>query len=928
MTRLHSRKHRWGAVMILVGSGAVLGGCGDDDEPDGGTGGRTGSANAGSGGSGQAGSGGGQAGAGGSGTAGGGTAGSDQGGSAGQGGNAGQGGTGGGSAGEAGSGNGGSGGSDQGGSGGSGGGGQGGSGGGGQGGTGGKGGSGGAGGQGGGPPKGLTALAAGSNHACALDDGLVLCWGDNLSGQLGDGTTVSRRTPAPVLAAPGVPLAGVQSLALGGLHSCAIMNDGQVRCWGSNESGELGSGPSASYSPYPVPALASPGVPLAGVQALALGTGHTCAIVGDGRVRCWGSNDGGQLGHGVDPEVSESSPYPVEVLSAPGVPLAGVRAIAAGDAHSCAVLDDGGVRCWGANFYNQLGNGTFTPYETIPTTVLSDVDLPLAGVVDLAAGFSHGCARLANGQAHCWGYGEEALGNESPFGYYALPVLDEGGAPLAGVAALSVGTFNSCARLESGAARCWGLNERGELGDGSSRRRGRAAAVERSPGVPLAGVQALAMGAAHACALTGAGELLCWGDDTAKQIGDASPEPPGYAVAAESAPGAPLVGLRSVAFGSDHVCARTEQGEVLCWGRNHEGQLGDGTTDDRARPAFVETSPGVRLGGIVALALGPAHSCAVRGDGRAVCWGRNAEQQLGAGSLKDFEPRPVLVSASPGVALTGVQSLALGDGHTCAVVAGGQARCWGEGYDGQLGNGEPSTVAPYPVVVLASPGVPLTGVRSLALGNDHTCAALTNGEARCWGSHVFGQLGDGSEPDFDNESALPLVVVTETGEPLAGVEGVSLGQDHSCATLNDGRAYCWGANWVSQLGTGSFFEEAFAQPVLSSFSGGPLTGVEVVGAGAEHTCALVSGGAARCWGNNLQGQFGASSDNPIVDFPAPILASPGVPLAGLTSIGAGRYHAGALSDAGMALGWGASRYGQLGNGTSQHRPYPVPVALP
>jgi alpha-tubulin suppressor-like RCC1 family protein len=209
--------------------------------------------------------------------------------------------------------------------------------------------------------------------------------------------------------------------------------------------------------------------------------------------------------------------------------------------------------------------------------------------------------------------------------------------------------------------------------------------------------------------------------------------------------------VQALTLGSIHSCALLSGGEVRCWGYNYFGQLGDGTTEDRLTPVRVLQSPGgPALTGVQALALGGHHSCAELTNGELRCWGYNSNGQLGDGTLTD-RPNPVAVLQSPGgPPLTGLQALTLGGGHSCALVSGGEVRCWGYNAYGQLGDGT-LTDRLTPVPVLQSPGgPPLTGVQALALGDWHSCALVNGGEVRCWGNSDNGQLGDGTTTQRPN----------------------------------------------------------------------------------------------------------------------------------------------------------------------------------
>jgi alpha-tubulin suppressor-like RCC1 family protein len=257
------------------------------------------------------------------------------------------------------------------------------------------------------PLAGLTAVSqvhVGLEAVCArMQDATVQCWGRNAFGTLGDGTTTSRDTPAPVLTAGGASLAGVAQIAVGHHFACARMNDGTVQCWGSNSDGQLGDGVTpvgfdkSSTAPVVVAGLT-------GVTELAAGHRHACALAG-GVVRCWGSNSTGQLGDGS----TTNAPAPVTVTGLTGVGQLAIE----GDglsATTCARLLDGSARCWGANHRGQVGDGTKVQRNTPVAVQAPGGGGALAGVAHIAVGGVHACAVIAGGGGKivCWG--RNALG--------------------------------------------------------------------------------------------------------------------------------------------------------------------------------------------------------------------------------------------------------------------------------------------------------------------------------------------------------------------------------------------------------------------------------------------------------------------------------------------------------------------------------------
>jgi alpha-tubulin suppressor-like RCC1 family protein len=327
---------------------------------------------------------------------------------------------------------------------------------------------------------GSAALTAGNTHSCGLyPDGTARCWGGNNVGQLGNGDFFATRSAVAVSG-----ITDAVAIGAGSYHTCAVLGDGTVRCWGGNEFGQIGNGTSA---PQVVRTPATV-VGLAGAVAVSAGFTHSCAVLGDGTVRCWGLNDLGQLGVGV----ITSSLIPVAVAG-----IGAAVAVSAGGGHTCALLSDGTVRCWGWNQYGQLGVGTVAGSPT-PVTVGG-----LTGVVALSAGGLHTCALLSDGTVRCWGWNQYGQLGDGTVAGSVTPVSVVG---LAGAVAVSAGDFHTCASLADGTARCWGLSGAGALGDGTT--------TDSSTPVVVSGLDtavAVTAGRDHSCALLSDGTARCWG---------------------------------------------------------------------------------------------------------------------------------------------------------------------------------------------------------------------------------------------------------------------------------------------------------------------------------------------------------------------------------------------------------------------------------
>ena len=387
---------------------------------------------------------------------------------------------------------------------------------------------------------------------------------------------VSRSCPDGMTCSAGLCTRGptcVTDVAAGARHSCAIRAGG-ITCFGDNSYGQLGTrapgsrGGTADTPPIPVD--------LAGRTATAIvaGARHTCALVSDDEAAvpiCWGDNTRGQLGV---PGGGTRGAQPADRFEAVGLPAGQVAlALTAGVAHTCARLDDGRVVCWGDSRFGQLGLDPAAPTFT-PVTL----DGPAKAV---AAGAYHTCALVAGG-VRCWGWNDDGqLGDAGQRGGDVAPGVTVAVPLPAAATAIAAGAFHTCARLETGAVVCWGLNDAGQLG---TIRPPGSGAMPPGPAVDL-----------------GAGRTA-W----------------------------------AIAAGTAHTCAVLDDFSVKCWGFNLEGQLGIGKTSNRGDDeALGDGLPRVDMGRdpVSRLAVGAHHACAIQTSG-VKCWGLSADGRLGTGDTK------------------------------------------------------------------------------------------------------------------------------------------------------------------------------------------------------------------------------------------------------------------------------------------------------
>lgn len=369
-------------------------------------------------------------------------------------------------------------------------------------------------------------------------------------------------------------------LALGAFHSCAGFEDGRLRCWGTGRY--IGAGNDLTIGDDETPD-AIPDVAIGGpVQQIAASWYQTCAVLDDGRLRCFGNGLAGQLGYAnIDNVGDDEAPASAGDVNVGGKAVS----VACGPYHTCAVLDNGKVRCWGRNTYGQLG---YRSPETVgddePPASAGDVDVG-GFVTHVAAGFGHTCVLLMGGEVRCWGLGSGGrlgYGNTHDIGDDESPAsagdVDIGGP----VKQLVAGSFHTCALLRTGKVRCWGSNGNGQLGYGKPNGVGDDETPALAGDVDVGGpVQELAAGNYATCALLVGGTVRCWGAGYSGELGYGNTNDVGdYETPAATGDvdlGGPVAHIQ---VGFLHVCATLIGGRVRCWGRGSTGALGYGNSND------------------------------------------------------------------------------------------------------------------------------------------------------------------------------------------------------------------------------------------------------------------------------------------------------------------------------------------------------------
>jgi alpha-tubulin suppressor-like RCC1 family protein len=667
-------------------------------------------------------------------------------------------------------------------------------------------------------------ISAGHDHVCAIDTGdQVLCWGNDAFGELGNGSTsVQQEFPQLVL---GISATQVSA---GDNSTCALTTSGTVDCWGDNDYGELGDGSSADAStPQPVTGLT-------GVTQVADGYFHACALLSSGSVSCWGSNEGGALGNGS--KTDSNVPVTASIEDA--------IYVAAGSSDSCAIIAGGDLSCWGENTVGELGVGDFVDHP-LPAQVVGVT----TGAEQVSLGEGFGCAIISvtGPAAFCWGdsagYGRLGNGEFSADDPFPVQVFGLTTAPTgltSGPAQISAGTDHACVAMVTSQIECWGDGTWGALGTGSALNRAIPTPVI---GLPTSTVYSLSAGTVTGCAVVTNMRVDCWGQDT----GDGSPLSTIH-TAAVGVLNIPVGGVAQVSasFGACAVVMTGGLGtEVLCWGDNSSGELGNNTTTDATTPVKVK-----KLSDAAQVTTGGRDACALTRQGDVSCWGSNSNGQLGDGTTTD-RVTPVAVVGLPGKAV----QVEAGGRHTCALLANGTVWCWGKGGNGELGDGSTSDSS-TPVEVTGLPQVVQIAIGGTLIAGNSSCALTVAGAVFCWGWNSAGQLGNGTTSDSD-------VPVAVTGLS-SGVLAIANDGGTACAMLLSGQVDCWGDNSVSELGDGTSGGISTTPVTVAGFT---ALGTSINSENGASVCGINLAATAQCWGWNTDGQLG---DGSVTDSPVPM----------------------------------------------------------
>ena len=697
----------------------------------------------------------------------------------------------------------------------------------------------------------VVSVIAGNNTVAAIKkDGTLWTWGYNTNGQLGDGTLVSRNLPVQVKGPGGTDyLTDIASVAVGGFHMAALKTDGTLWSWGFNGDGQLGDGTKISRS-WPAQVKGPDGTGFSGATAVALGYRFSLVLKSDGTLWSWGDNQLGQLGDGTT--TGRNVPSAVS-----GIGM-GVEEIAAGGEHAAILKSDGTILAWGANGFGQLGDGSTansylpTPVNWVHLRVLDSRPQPDAIIVPgqqtieitfdqpISAGPQYGLIVVTANQ--------DSIETDAEIDGSKLKLTPK--RMLQPQSAYQV-TLPTGA-LQSAAGNIVNQTYHYSFYTGVAPQQAQK--------------NRISAGYSYTATLLGDGTVWGWGKNTHGQLGNGVNTDSTSPVTAKGVGGAGILSdIVSISAGGSHTAALKSDGTVVSWGYNYSGQLGDGGSPfSKSTPVRVKDSTGTGyLSEVTSISAGYNFTVALKADGTVWSWGFNKNGQLGDGTNEDRN-LPVQVKSPDGIGvLTDVVSVIAGNNTVAAIKKDGTLWTWGYNTNGQLGDG--TLVSRNLPVQVKGPGGTdyLTDIASVAVGGFHMAALKTDGTLWSWGFNGDGQLGDGTKIS----RSWPAQVKGPDGTGFSGATAVALGYRFSLVLKSDGTLWSWGDNQLGQLGDGT----TTGRNVPSAVSGIGM-GVEEIAAGGEHAAILKSDGTILAWGANLYGDGIATIDLVAPTSPANLLS--------------------------------------------------------
>ena len=778
-------------------------------------------------------------------------------------------------------------------------------------------------------------VATGDNHTCALlENKSVKCWGDNRSGQLFLGSIQNIFSPSNKALELGFR---VKQIAINGDTNCVLSEQGLVKCWGENDSGQLGIGSTDAWGDSEYETFEKLPFLALGRKAkkISVGKNHACAVLDNSSLKCWGNNLYGQLGYGHTNNIGDN-----ETLSSISEISLGTTAVVdlfLGLGNTCVLLSDKNAKCWGRNNSGQLGYGhtnNIGDNETLTSLGVLDFTLDIEQMI-LGAGYS--CALLSDRKLRCWGY---------RFGFpdtFRVPVssgsitsisdafvIDRDDVAMASI--LGSGDFDSsaCLLLGSGEVHCWGENDYGRLGVGHTRDIYYDSPIfipENSifpnQSLPLiarfnyfsnsSNLKTLQFDASSSF-FQGSSATYSW------NFGDGTPVVTGKIVNhtfSQSGTYSVQLTIRDLANQTNQVTKNIvigpENALPVLISQQEFSVLQGSTVRLNLKNAFDIDSTSLTYSVVGNPSQGTLSNCSYSNSSVTCRYqaptdftGQTQFTYKANDGTTDSNLSTVKLNILASDPL--ILQLSAGHEHTCALYENKKVRCWGRNNFGQLGYGHTNNIGDdeFP----SNQGFVDVGsnVIGLSTGRNHTCVLLENQSVKCWGENRYGQLALSHTNNIIGDNELPSSIGSiALGE---SVKKVVSGDRSSCALTESGRVKCWGWNDSGELGLSSSDSERIVRTNLrfSQIGGRAIN----LFSGGSHVCALFKEGRIRCWGDNENGKLGYGHTNNIGDDEHPFRAGNVNVGQRVQDMALSSNHTCALLEDKSVKCWGESRWGQLG----------------
>ncbi|MEK2690355.1 RCC1 domain-containing protein [Bdellovibrio sp. GT3] len=650
----------------------------------------------------------------------------------------------------------------------------------------------------------VTKASIGRKHSCAImSDSSLRCWGFNSYGQIGDASTTFRSEA--IIISPGTSF---KDVGVGNEHTCAVATNGDLYCWGRNANGQVGN--NGAGVDKNTPELIDSGVSYAFVSS---GENHSCGLTTGSKIRCWGQGMHGALGQGGTGNLN----IPTEIDAANDY-----KYVSVGAKSSCAITSSDKLRCWGHNAVNELGDGT-TTNATSPIDVDSTYNF-----ANVSIGSGHACGVTTTGLLRCWGYnGTGAIGDGTTTNR-TTPVSVNSGSTYTSVSvnddlSTSGGRTTTCALLSSGALQCWGSNANALLANGTLTQS--TTAVNVDAGTTYTSISVTGQRACGVTAGAAGGALKCWGNFTYDSTKSLNLAGAGYA---------PSIGswnkwytnyelaqwdswtpaTNNVSSNSSQSCG-LKSGKLFCWGASTV--FGNASRIAYRYPAAIAIDPTTTY-----TTLAAQHdndNCAIDNAGNLKCWGKNDHGELGS-AVAVGGTAYIPTNVDPG---TTYKAVSVSYSTICAITTADELRCSGRNSGGQIGDGTSTDVTAFKTID--------TGVTYAEIGRGayHTCARTTAGQIKCWGANGFGSVGNGGT----STQLTPFTV--DSG---AIYKKLSIGASATCAITATDTVKCWGD---PRNGTGTNY--VYVPTVIDG--GATYTSVSM---SSSNGCGIKTDGTMKCWG--------------------------------------------------------------------------------